>query len=99
MLALAAACSSSNPRFGADDFERREDTNGVPTYMASGSIGYGEDAERAAGKVIMAACPKGGPQLLSGQAMSFNGQDRYGYPSSGTYWFAVFTCDDVIALD
>jgi hypothetical protein len=105
--ALAAAGSllqgcyipDDHPAFGAEDFKRVADVAGRPTYALEGETYYGMDAEREAKKVITAACPNGNPTLLGGNAFSFNGQDRYGAPSSGTFWYATFSCDQVIKLD
>ena len=90
--------SDDHPAFGAGDFKRVEDAAGRPTYAIEGETYYGMDAEREVKKVIVAACPNGNPTLLSGNAFAFNGQDRYGAPSSGTFWYATFSCDHVIPL-
>ena len=97
---LLQACyiSDGHPAFGAEDMKRVEDTFGRATYSMEGSTYYGMDPEREAGKVMLAACPNGHPTLLAGNAFSFNGQDRYGAPSSGTTWYATFSCDHVIQL-
>jgi hypothetical protein len=97
VLALSA-CYIPHPRFGADNFRHDEDTNGVPTYTASGSIGYEEKAEPYAAKVIAEACPDGHPALLAGQAIANKGVDRYGFPVSGKWWTVTFTCDHEISL-
>jgi hypothetical protein len=57
------------------------------------------DPARDASKVMLAACPNGRPEMLSGNAFSFNGQDRYGAPSSGVLWYATFSCDQAIPLN
>jgi hypothetical protein len=107
-LAAILACAGSllqgcyipddHPAFGADDMKRVEDVNGRPTYSMEGQTYYGMDASREASKVMLAACPNGHPELLGGNAFSFNGQDRYGAPSSGVFWYASFSCDQVISL-
>lgn len=100
-LLLLQSCyiPDHHPAFGATDFKRVQDTAGRPTYSIEGKSYYGMDAEREAKKVISAACPTGNPVLLGGNAMSFNGQDRYGAPSSGIFWYATFTCDQEIPLE
>ncbi|WP_459851013.1 hypothetical protein [Dongia sp. agr-C8] len=90
---------NDHPAYGAEDFKRVEDAAGRPTYAIEGKVFYGMDPEREAKKVIAAACPTGNPTLLAGNAYSFNGQDRYGAPASGTFWYATFSCDQVIPLN
>jgi hypothetical protein len=91
-----SACYISHPRFGAGNFERTDDFNGLPTYYASGSIGYEDKPEPVVERVIHEACPNGNPKLVSGQAMANKGQDRYGFPVSGKFWMVTFTCDQII---
>jgi len=85
---MLPACTNMHPRFGANDFARDGDRNGVPTYSASGALAYGEEAEEKVAKVMQAACPSGNPRLLSGYTMSMEGHPRK--------WNATFTCDETI---
>ena len=91
--------SDDHPAFGAEDMKRVADFGGRPTYSMEGSTYYGLDASREASKVMLAACPDGNPTLLGGDAYSVKGQDRYGAPTSGTFWYATFSCDHPIKLD
>lgn len=89
---VAALCLSAclTPmRFGAEDFERSGDTNGVPTYHASGHLDQGESGEAKAAEVMQAACPFGNPQLVGGYVMKMSIVPR-------PMWNATFTCDDEI---
>jgi hypothetical protein len=73
-------------RFGAEDFDRLPDTNGIPTYHASGHLDHGESGEAKAAKVMQAACPDGNPRLVSGYVLTFEPRPR-------PMWDANFTCD------
>jgi hypothetical protein len=102
---IFAACAMTacyiphhHPAFGAKDFQRVADTQGVPTYTIEGNSYYGMDPARDAAKIAAAACPKGNPVILGGMATTFNGTDRNGSPQSGIFWDATFTCNDVIAI-
>jgi hypothetical protein len=87
-----------HPAFGAEDMKRVEDNFGRPTYSMEGRTFYGLDPSRDASKVMLAACPNGHPRLLSGNAFGFKGQSAEGIPSSGVFWYATFSCDQVIPL-
>jgi len=76
-------------RFGAESIERAEDTQGVPTYYASGHLDPGETGESKASEVMQAACPNGNPILVSGSAMKINIVPRW-------MWNATFTCNEAI---
>jgi hypothetical protein len=77
-------------RFGAEKFERAGDTNGIPTYHASGHLDKGDSGEAKAADVMQAACPDGNPKLVSGYVMTMNIVPR-------PMWNATFTCDQEIA--
>ena len=99
VLALAcglvpSACgsvSSVHPRFGADEFSRTRDTNGLPTYAAHGHLAFREQAEEKVAKVMQEACPAGNPRIVFGYT-------RFGDIGPRS-WSATFTCNDVIPLD
>ena len=91
LVAILSACGTSRPRYGATDFSRISDTNGVPTYSAHGNLGFREEAEIEIDKMMMRACPNGDPQIISGYKRT--GQS---VPRS---WSVTFTCNDVIPLD
>jgi len=90
MLGLMACnnVSSMHPRFGADEFRRTRDTNGLPTYWAYGHLGFRERAEEKAAQVMQEACPAGDPQMVDGST-------RFGDIGPRT-WNVTFTCNDVI---
>jgi hypothetical protein len=77
-----------HPRFGADEFRRSGDTNGLPTYSAYGHLGFREQAEEKIEKVMQEACPAGDPQMVSGSK-------RFGDIGPRS-WNVTFTCNDVI---
>ena len=89
--AALSGCGISKPRFGATDFNRTSDTNGIPTYWAQGKLGFREEAEIEIDKMMHKACPNGDPRIISGYKMT--GQS---IPRS---WTVTFTCNDVIPLD
>ncbi len=93
---LLQGCSSDHAAFGAKDMKRVEDVRGRPTYSMEGKTYYGMDPEREANKVMLAACPNGNPEMLQGNAFSVKGQDRYGAPVSGVFWYATFSCDQEV---
>lgn len=90
-LTVLSACGTSHPRYGATDFTRTIDSSGIPTYSASGKLGFREEAEIEIDKMMHKACPNGDPQVISGYKMT--GQS---IPRS---WSVTFTCNDVIPLD
>ena len=77
------------PRFGANSFNRTDDTNGIPTYSAAGHLRRDELAEPKVANMMLKACPAGNPRLLYGNVMWYEGQP-------GKTWVATFTCDQVI---
>jgi hypothetical protein len=92
----ATGCYIPHPRFGADNFWQEKDTDGVPTYTGTGSIGYDEKPEPYAAKVVATACPDGNPVVVDGFAIADKGTDKYGFPVSGKYWSVTFTCTKAI---
>jgi len=91
-LIAAALCISAclTPmRFGAERFERSTDTQGLPTYHASGHLDQGDSGEAKAAAVMRAACPEGNPRLVGGYVMTME-------PLPRPMWNATFTCDQEI---
>ena len=90
VLSLAACSNVSNmhPRFGADEFARTRDTNGLPTYRAYGHLGFREQAEEKVARVMHEACPAGDPRIVDGYT-------RFGDLGPRS-WSATFTCNQVI---
>jgi len=93
---LLQGCYIPHPRFGADNFRQERNTNGLPTYNASGSLPEYEKAAPVVAKVVAEACPDGNPTMLGGQAILTKGQNAYGMPFSSQWWTVTFTCEKAI---
>ena len=89
-LAACSNVSGMHPRFGADDFSRTRDTNGLPTYQAYGHLGFREQPEEMVAKVMQEACPTGDPRLVDGHT-------RFGDVGPRS-WSATFTCNQAIDI-
>ena len=88
--ALGLTGCLSGWKYGAAAIYRTVDLNGVPRYTAWGKLYDDETWEMKATKVMLAACPDGDPQLLSGSVTTSEGQQ------AGTTWDADFTCNHPI---
>jgi hypothetical protein len=90
-VAFALSGCLAGWKYGAAEIYRSEfDTNGLPTYGVWGSLGDDETWEMRATKVMLAACPDGDPQLVSGYVTTWEGQH------ASRNWDATFTCNQPI---
>jgi len=89
LLGLCLSGCLTPMRYGAEDIDRAADTNGVPTYHASGHLDRGDSGEAKAAQVMQAACPDGNPALVYGHVMKMEILPR-------ALWSATFTCDQEI---
>lgn len=102
-LLLLAGCAASllqgctSPAlFGADAFRQLQNTNGLPTYSASGSLQEWEKAGPVAAGVIQQACPAGNPVIIDGNSILTTWRNENGMPRSMQWWTVIFTCEKAI---
>jgi hypothetical protein len=91
----ASGCTNTANTYGADQFVRISDTQGLPTYKATTNtdkiIVLESDPDVA--RVVQTACPDGHPHVLDGDfGMAIISWQTH------NWWSVTFTCDHEIPL-